>query len=101
MSKTIDPDTVFDIGAKTKTKPEKLKVTPIDQINDLELLNRMVKQTISRGKRQRIKKRIALLNGTSQADEKAPSGTDQAKKEQPSVSIRPKKVEKVVPKLAP
>jgi hypothetical protein len=34
----------------------------------------MVKQTISRGKRQRIKKRIALLNGASLPEEKTANG---------------------------
>lgn len=41
-------------------KAEKLS---IDKITDQELLHRMLRQTVSRGKRQRIKKRLAFLSG--------------------------------------
>lgn len=41
-------------------KAEKLS---IDKITDQELLHRLLRQTVSRGKRQRIKKRLAFLSG--------------------------------------
>lgn len=37
---------------------------PIDKITDLEQLHRMLRESNSRGKKQRIKKRVAALEGT-------------------------------------
>ncbi|CDW89490.1 ribosome biogenesis [Stylonychia lemnae] len=50
---------VVDLGKRNQ--PEKLDKESIDKITDLELLHQMMRQTISRGKKQRIKKRIDKL----------------------------------------
>jgi hypothetical protein len=52
---------VVDLGKKTKG--EEPKQLSVDQITDQELLHRMLRESISRGKRQRIKKRLAVLSG--------------------------------------
>ncbi len=52
---------VVDLGKKSKGEKED-KIS-IDKIEDQELLHRMLRETISRGKRQRIKKRLAFLRG--------------------------------------
>ena len=51
---------MVDLGKKP-SDGKKPKNPSILEITDIELLHKMYKQTISRGKRQRIKKRIALL----------------------------------------
>ena len=53
---------VVDLGKKTKAG-EKPEVISIDKITDQEVLHRMLRESISRGKRQRIKKRLAFLRG--------------------------------------
>lgn len=54
--------TVVDLGKKAKEAGKSNKIS-IDKITDLELLHQLCKKTISRGKKQRIKKRIVFLNG--------------------------------------
>jgi len=62
----ISAGTIVDLGKKSKgEKQEKLS---IDKITDLELLHKMKKETISRGKKQRIKKRIAALSGNTETN---------------------------------
>ncbi len=59
---------VVDLGKKESTgngKQGKSTVTPIDKITDVEILHKMMRETNSRGKKQRIKKRIEFLGGGS------------------------------------
>jgi hypothetical protein len=48
----------------TNEGDKKPQTIPIDKITDIELLNKMKKETSSRGKKQRIKKRIEMLTAT-------------------------------------
>ena len=57
---------------KSKTAKE-AKPESIDTITDQELLHRMIRESISRGKRQRIKKRLAHLRGETVPVEEVPS----------------------------
>ena len=52
---------VVDLGKKGKEDKAKEAKPSIDKITDLELLHRLLRETHSRGKKQRIKKRIAHL----------------------------------------
>ena len=52
---------IVDLGSQNKG--EKPKELSVDQITDQELLHRLLRESISRGKRQRIKKRLAFLSG--------------------------------------
>ena len=61
---------------------KKVEKVSIDKITDQELLHRMLRQTVSRGKRQRIKKRVAFLNGEHNAETpETPAKKEEAKKE--------------------
>lgn len=61
---------VVDLGQKKVLNTEKKEATiPIDKIKDVEVLNKMSKETNSRGKKQRIKKRIAVLQGRVEVHE--------------------------------
>ena len=68
---------VVDLGKKTKPG-EKPEVISIDKITDQEVLHRMLRESISRGKRQRIKKRIAFLRGEKVEDKKTPEAAPAA-----------------------
>jgi len=56
---------VVDLSSKSKEKKEKVKLN-IDDVNDVEVLNKMMSESNSRGKKQRIKKKIEKLSGVAQ-----------------------------------
>lgn len=65
------------MGKNSKKEGDEKEANPnlsIDKITDIELLHKLMRETNSRGKKQRIKKRIDRLTGV-------PSGADQEKKE--------------------
>ena len=57
---------------KSKTA-KRAKPESIDTITDQEVLHRMIRESISRGKRQRIKKRLAHLRGETVVADEAPT----------------------------
>jgi len=53
-----------DLSSKSKEKKEKKKLN-IDDVNDVVVLNKMMNESNSRGKKQRIKKKIEKLTGVA------------------------------------
>ncbi len=64
---------VVELGKSSKSESEQKKTISIDHITDQEVLYRMLRETNSRGKRQRIKKRLAFLRGEKLDETKAPA----------------------------
>lgn len=62
-------DMIVDLGGKT-TEKKKEGPPSIDQITDLEVLYKMKAETLSRGKKQRIIKRIMALQGKGDITDK-------------------------------
>ena len=52
-----------DLGQKKNQAKENQPILSIDKINEIETLNKLMRESNSRGKKQRIKKRIDMLNG--------------------------------------
>ena len=70
-AKTPALPAVVELGKKSTGTNEE-KTISIDKITDQEVLHRMLRESISRGKRQRIKKRLAFLRGDKK---EAPAAT--------------------------